>query len=321
MKNIVLFLFLSSIVLGQTENPLEYFPTNTGNMWEYYFDDLEYPDTEQVFNIKNMVDSEGNIYLTQSARRIKPIEYPILFYDTATYKIDISYNVFGPYLHSGTGAENLLIYKLNVKQGDQWVIQDYTKDGGIGYEIARVQNTWEGELFFGSGIVTKFIAYTYYYASDSTDTSGLGRYGDVLAYNFGLWSRGGGDLPNDDILKGCIINDTLYGDTTNIITSIKDITENHPTQFELYQNFPNPFNPSTTINFNLNSASNISIIVYDGLGREIKRLIDNEWLSNGTHKILWDGRNGIGTIVSSGVYFYALISEHERIFRSMIFIK
>ena len=320
MKKIILYLFLSSIVFAQVENPLEYFPTKTGNMWEYFFADTEYPDTEQVFNINKLIDSEGNIYLTQSARRINPIQYPILFYDTTTYKIDTSYNVFGPYLGGGADAESLLIYKLNAKEGDQWILRDYTQMGG-GYEIARVAKVWKNELFFESRIFTTFKAFVYYYAPDSTDTLGLSRYGDVLAYGFGLRSRGGGDLPNDDVLKGCIINDTLYGDTTNIITSIKSLSGNFPIQLELFQNYPNPFNPLTIVSFNLKLSGNISVIVYDALGREIKRLIDNEWFNNGIHKIIWDARNSSGSTVSSGVYFYALISNQTRIIRSMIFLK
>jgi Secretion system C-terminal sorting domain len=317
---ILLTAFFPLYSFAQIENPLEYFPTKTGNMWEYYFDDLEYPDTEQVFNINKFVDSLGNIYLTQSARRIKPIQYPILFHDTMTYKIDTSYNVFGPYLQFGPDAENMLLYKLNAKQGDQWILRDYSQMGG-GYEIARVAKVWGNELFFGSGIFTTFKAFVYFYAPDSTDTLGLSRYGDVLTYGFGLRSRGGGDLPNDDILRGCVINDTLYGDTTNIITSIKDLAGKFPEQLELFQNYPNPFNPSTTISFNLKSSDNISVIVYDALGREIKRLIYNEWLNNGIHKIIWDAKSSSGSTVSSGVYFYVLTSNDIRITRSMIFLK
>ncbi len=318
MKKIILYLFLSSIVFAQTENPLEYFPTKTGNMWEYSFADTEYPDTEQVFNVKDSIDSKGNIYLTQFARRINPIGYPILFYDTTIYRIDTSFNVFGPYLGGGAGAENLLLYKLNAKQGDQWILRDYSQMGG-GYDIARLRYVQKGELIWGSGIFTTFKAFIYYYASDSTDTLGLVVYGDVLAYGFGLRSRGGGDLPNDDILKGCVINKILYGDTTNIITSIKGFAGKFPIKSELFQNYPNPFNPVTTISFNIKYSNNFSVIVYDALGREIKRLIDNEWIYSGNHKIIWDGKNRLGSIVSSGVYFYALISNQTKIIRSMIF--
>lgn len=318
MKRIVLFLVLTSLTFAQSKDPLKYFPYKTGNMWEYYFDDLEYPDTVQVFNIKDSVDAEGNIYVTQIARRINPIEYPLLFPDTATYKIDTAYNVFGPYIQGGPNADSLLIFKLNAKKDDQWVVYDYSHGGGGSYEIARLREIREDELF-GRQTTFKFI--TYYWSEDSTDTLGLDRYGDNLAYGFGLRARGGGDLIGDIILKGCVINDTLYGDTTNIITSVKDISENLPVQFELYPNYPNPFNPLTTISFNLQSSGNISLIVYDAMGREIKRLIDDKRTNYGYHKIIWNGRSNSGQTVSSGVYYYSLISKGKRITRSMILLK
>lgn len=149
----------------------------------------------------------------------------------------------------------------------------------------------------------------------------MGRGGDVLAYGYGLWSRGGGDAIGDIYLKGCVLNDTLYGDTTNIVTSIEDFSENSPAQFELYPNYPNPFNPSTTISFNLHNSGNISLVIYDAMGREINRLIDNEWTNYGNHKIDWDGRSSSGQIVSSGVYYYSLVSKGERIIRPMILMK
>ncbi len=79
MKTLIIFFTLTSFSFAQEDNPLKYFPYKIGDMWEYYFDDLEYPDTVQVFNINDSVDAEGNIYITQFARNINPIEYPLLF--------------------------------------------------------------------------------------------------------------------------------------------------------------------------------------------------------------------------------------------------
>jgi len=318
MKSFIIFLLLTSLTIAQSEDPLKYFPYQTGNMWEYYFDDIEYPDTVQVFNIKDSIDAEGNIYVKQFARRIHPIQYPLLFPDTANYIIDTSFNVYGPYTQFGPESESVLLYKLDAKKDDQWVLFNY---GGNAYEIARVRDVWEGELFFGSGITTIFKRFIYYYSTDSTDTLGLVRYGDILSHGFGLWSRGGGDLIGDVDLKGCVINDTLYGDTTNLITSVNDFSENIPAQFELYQNYPNPFNPATTISFNLKISTNISLIIYDAMGREVKRLIDTEWINHGNHKIIWDGKSDSGHIASSGVYYYSLTLNSNRISRSMILLK
>lgn len=315
MKIINLILLTPILVIAQTEDPLEYFPHKTGDMWEYFWYDLEYPDTLQNFNIRDSLDAEGNIYVTQSARFINPIKPPGLLGDSAVYKIDKSYNVFDltrPHSRS-------ILYKLDAQQGDQWVSWIYQDSSEIyGYEMVRIAEVWEDVLF---GINTTFKSYVYYYAPDSTDTLGLTRIGRTLARGFGLWWMGGGDAIGDIYLRGCVINDTLYGDTTLVITSVRISSKNLPIGFELYQNFPNPFNSSTTISFKLPSSNNASLIVYDAMGTEIKRLIDNEWTSGGNHKIFWDGKSDSNQIVSSGVYYYSLISDGTRITRSMILLK
>ncbi len=145
MGRFIFFFLLYSLTFAQSEDPLKYFPIKTGNMWEYFFYDLEYPDTVQVFNIKDSVDAEGNIYVTQFARRIHPIQEPLLFTDTAHYRIDTAYNVYAP---PGMGGgsfiteEGFILYKLDANEGEQWVVFDYSTEGGDGYELARVERVW-----------------------------------------------------------------------------------------------------------------------------------------------------------------------------------
>lgn len=78
-----------------------------------------------------------------------------------------------------------------------------------------------------------------------------------------------------------------------------------PSEFELSQNFPNPFNPTTVIRYGLPSASRITIKIYDLLGQEIKTLVD-ETLDKGYHSVEWNGKNSIGFGAASGLYFYRI---------------
>jgi hypothetical protein len=76
-----------------------------------------------------------------------------------------------------------------------------------------------------------------------------------------------------------------------------------PTNFELSQNFPNPFNPVTTIRYGLPSPSRITLKVYNLFGKEVMTLVDNELKEAGHHTAIWNGRNAVGDGVVSGVYF------------------
>ncbi len=93
-----------------------------------------------------------------------------------------------------------------------------------------------------------------------------------------------------------------------------------PDGFTLYQNYPSPFNPITHIEFSLSAASDVRLMVYDLLGREVNTLIDSP-LEAGRHTVSWNGRDQQGRLVSSGVYFYRLKTEDSEQTRKMILMK
>ena len=80
---------------------------------------------------------------------------------------------------------------------------------------------------------------------------------------------------------------------------------NLPTQFALYENYPNPFNPVTTIRFDVPEVSDVNITVYNVLGKQVNS-IDLNTMSPGQHHIKWRGIDNAGKPVSSGVYFYTI---------------
>lgn len=98
-------------------------------------------------------------------------------------------------------------------------------------------------------------------------------------------------------------------------TPVEEIIGNIPSDFVLYQNYPNPFNPSTTISWYSPSRSWQTLKVYDVLGREIITLIDEE-RSAGFHNV---ELSAVG--LSSGIYFYSLITDQSKISKSMIILK
>lgn len=80
-----------------------------------------------------------------------------------------------------------------------------------------------------------------------------------------------------------------------------------PMKYALYQNFPNPFNPVTEIQFDIPDISTVELVVYNLMGQEVRRLVNGE-IQAGYHRIVWDGLNNRGESVSTGVYIYSLIS-------------
>ncbi len=79
-----------------------------------------------------------------------------------------------------------------------------------------------------------------------------------------------------------------------------------PATYELSQNFPNPFNPVTTIRYGLPQPERVSLKIYNLLGEEVAALVDDEQKAAGYHLTIWDGRGKNGNVVASGVYVYRM---------------
>jgi hypothetical protein len=95
---------------------------------------------------------------------------------------------------------------------------------------------------------------------------------------------------------------------------------NAPEGFALSDNYPNPFNPSTTIAYQLPSTGAVSLVVYDQVGREVATLV-NQSQAAGVHVVAWDGRDAAGRIVASGSYFYRLSSGGNVQTKRMVLMK
>jgi len=89
----------------------------------------------------------------------------------------------------------------------------------------------------------------------------------------------------------------------------------------LYQNHPNPFNPSTVIGYYVPAAAQVTLDIYDSSGRLVSRLMDRAQRSKGTHELQWRGVDAQGNAVSSGVYFYRLTAGKETISHKMILVR
>jgi len=93
-----------------------------------------------------------------------------------------------------------------------------------------------------------------------------------------------------------------------------------PDQFVLQANYPNPFNPETTIEFSVPMTAQVAIEIYNMLGQRVRNLMDAK-LAVGNHTVKWNGQNDAGVQLSSGIYFYKLTSGSTVLTKRMMLLK
>lgn len=106
-----------------------------------------------------------------------------------------------------------------------------------------------------------------------------------------------------------------------VATTKTDVDENGSTvikESNLYNNYPNPFNPSTVIKFDVVKAGKVTLRVYSVTGELVEELLNKEVVS-GSYSIKWDGTNSFGKKMSSGIYFYKLqTSDYQKIGKAIL---
>lgn len=130
-------------------------------------------------------------------------------------------------------------------------------------------------------------------------------------------------MVQDDSLAGTHVNGAPIGNGQAVgirtlvpLTGITNISSNVPADYSLSQNFPNPFNPTTNIRFDIRKTSNVTLKVYNSNGQEVATLVNNEVVTPGTKEVTFIGNN-----LSSGVYFYTLFAGDFKETKKMMLIK
>ena len=114
------------------------------------------------------------------------------------------------------------------------------------------------------------------------------------------------DWSTDSFIAEYISNDGITFHQLRVTLNYLEIYEPLPNKVELSKNFPNPFNPSTSLFVSIDNESEGSLIIYDLLGKEVRRLFDGTF-DRGNTKVLWNGLDNQGSQVGGGIYICQLL--------------
>jgi hypothetical protein len=278
----IIILFLCGYLSAQ--NNSDFYPLNIGNKWKYIHLSYEagtIPDTSYIIKevIGDTLMPNGIKYFV--VREDDRIHYER--YDTLTNEIKY-------YQNGGCGGIDDTKYKLI-----------YSRDSVIVWRQCDIT-----ECFITYDDTT--------YGADSAmiilDMDDLVASHIEFRKNLGIYFRFTGEIGYYvTALQGAVINGNRWG----VITSVED--DEIITKFNLYQNFPNPFNPVTKIKYELPERSHIKLTVYNSLGEEVAELINKEQAA-GSYEIEFDGGG-----LPSGIYYCTINSGNYRATRKMILLK
>lgn len=268
------------------EYPWSIYPLELGNIWVTR--DGFGKAYERIEIIDTGITIDDNSYF-----KSKHISYQTggIFYEGYFYHRKNNGNYIVWYDSSGAYINpDVKYYKITAQPGEYW--QNVIGPPGDGTRHYFVVDT-SYYLVFGTSTKVREI-----FVTDSS-----------LYENYTFWSEEFGllehyvhdfELGNYIYLRGCVINGVLYGDTTFLTVGVDDIQTTPVAEYKLYQNFPNPFNPTTLISYYLRQRSYVKLKVYDSLGSEVAILV-NSAKEPGNYEVNFDASN-----LPSGVYIYTL---------------
>ena len=222
---------------------------------------------------------------------------------TDTLSFDVE-NVYDPVIPAEMiyppNGEFIFFYSLSDSIRFLWSEGTYIENDigpDIEYRLRLIQSNASGNVIyeFDNLIDTTFVFYP-----DSTTFNGVNS-----NYNWTLYTI------NEDSTSGVFF---LFLPSTSVETEII------PTDYKLHSAFPNPFNPTTSINYDLPKNEFVIINVFDLMGREVKTLVNKEQVA-GFRSVKWDATNNLGQPVSAGMYIYTIQAGEFRQTKKMVLLK
>jgi FlgD Ig-like domain len=175
------------------------------------------------------------------------------------------------------------------------------------FDVAEPQGTTQNHMTYGAGTATSTNGAVIANINGNAHVAYAG-----FSFGYIRDNDNNGVMDRADFMHDML---TWMGNTPNQPTPAGSAKVN-----SLSQNYPNPFNPQTTIAFSVKDRGLVTLKVYNVAG-ELVRTLANEDFTAGAHTKVWDGRNDAGQPVSSGVYFYKLVSNNFTQTKKMVLLK
>ena len=180
---------------------------------------------------------------------------------------------------------------------------DYESGPGFEYRLRIVQSNETGNIDYNYTDITDT---TFTFFPDSSTYAGQN--------NNYIWSLYTTEQNLPEVLDG-------QGGVFHVILPQMDISlSDIPNNFRLYNAYPNPFNPTTMIQYDLPEDSFVSINIYDMIGRHVRTML-NKRITAGQRSIIWDGTDSSGQPVSAGTYFFTIKTDQLSSTKKMIMLK
>ena len=280
---------------SQSDSVLTYLPLQIGNQWQY-----------KVYHIVYGPNQDTTIYYSFSE-----VERDTIMPNGYQYQV---------VKRSDSTLDFLQIDSITA------CVYSYNYDSSRGIKIDSLrcsEGDWFGEnyycAFIDTATVLNFHTYTMgieNYNPEITVNHTLAmNLGPVYLYRYEAYMWGQEWISNVVYAR---INGVEYG----VIVNSESGLDNKSLDFDLYQNFPNPFNPVTSIQYTVSSRQFVSLKVYDVLGNEIATLV-NEEKQPGTYEVEFNtqSHSGEGRNLTSGIYFYQLKSGNFEETKKMLLLK
>ncbi|NOX66275.1 MAG: T9SS type A sorting domain-containing protein [Chlorobi bacterium] len=283
------------------KKPREYNPLHVGDVWQYYFSDYTYPFYSTTKVVKDSIII-GKKYF-------KKINYQVSSDPQSLNKISwerndtvsgVSFMLdFQDVDEDGDSLDELPLDSLELPRWSRYTTYKYSFNNPFFWSGAKTTFIYDSiwVVIAGDTVISRITEITDLFWSEE------------IADKFGIYNN------NSESpirwLTGAIINGKQYG----TIVNVEKASMNLPSEIKLENNYPNPFNPVTTIDYTIPVNGMVTIKVFDTLGREVVTLI-NEQKNSGRYSVKFNAVD-----LPSGIYYYTLMTDSKRTTKSMVLLK